>query len=91
VGFRPGVVSEVFLGLGITLSGQDLVFKGLKLMISDRGSKLVRSQSALVCIQVCIVRGWWESDFLCLDTLSVSALNLVLLMRAALCPVVSVC
>lgn len=79
LGFQWDLVQELyqklFLGIEITPSGEDLVFRGLKLMISDRGSKLVRSQGALVFIQVCIVTGWWELDFLRLDTLSVSAIN----------------
>lgn len=49
------------------------------------------SQGALVFTQVCKVRGWWESDVLCLDSFHVYVINLVRLMDAALDPVVSVC
>lgn len=46
---------------------------------------------ALVFTRVCIVRGWWESDVLCLASLGVDVINLVQLMDTALHPVVSVC
>lgn len=60
-------------------------------VIFVRGSKLAMSQGALVFTQVCIVRGWWESDVLCLVSLSVYVIDLVQLMDTALDPVVSVC
>lgn len=60
-------------------------------IIFGRDSKLVMPQGALVFTQVCIDRGWWESDVLCLDSLRVYVINLVQLMDAALDPVVSVC
>lgn len=65
-------------------------FQGANI-IFGRGSKPVMSQGALVFTQVCIVRGWWESDVLCLDSLSMYVINLVQLMDTALDPVVSVC
>jgi len=49
------------------------------------------SQGGLVFTQVCIVRGWWESDVLCLDSLNAYVINLVQLMETALDSVVSVC
>lgn len=91
VGFTPGVIPEVFLGLGIALPGQDLIFKGLKLLLPARGSKLVMSQGALLLTQLCAERGGWESDSLCLDSPSVYVINLVVSMDTAPDPVVCVC
>lgn len=91
VGFTPGVIPEVFLGLGIALPGQDLIFKGLKLLLPGRGSKLVMSQGALLLTQLCAERGGWESDGLCLDSPSVYVINLVVSMDTAPDPVVCVC
>lgn len=91
VGFRPGVIPEVFLGLVTSLPGQDLIFKGLKLLLLGRDSKVVMSQGALLLTQVCADRGWWESDGLCLDSSSVYVINLAVLMDTAPDPVVWVC
>lgn len=65
-------------------------FRGANITFG-KGSKLVVSQGALVFTQVCKVRGWWESDVLCLDSFYVYVINLVRLMDAALDPVVSAC
>lgn len=88
VGFTPGVIPEVFLGLGIALPGQDLIFKGLKLLLPGRGSKLVMSQGALLLTQLCAERGGRESDSLYFDSLGVYVFNLVVSMDTAPDPVV---
>lgn len=65
-------------------------FQGANIILG-RGRKPVTSQGASVFTQVCIIRAWWESDVLCLDSLGVYVINLVQLMDTALDPVVSVC
>lgn len=66
-------------------------FQGGLNRICGRGRRPVMPLGALVFAWVCTVRGWWESDVLCLASLSVYVINLVQLMDTALHPVVSVC
>lgn len=88
-GFLGSGHQKSFLWLIISLPGP-CVQGGLN-SICGRGRRPVMPLGTLVFTWVCIVRGWWESDVLCLASLSVYVINLVQLMDTALHPVVSVC